>query len=239
MAIKGKKKSRGGQARRRPASAPRPVVGARRVSWYQTTLGKAILAILAVVFAGVLVWVVADERAESSQRAERREQLDSFTNDVRGFVQDLRQPAGEMATASTLPPDELRAKGRDWSEQFTAAQASATAIVPPEGLEGLSGMFVQVVLLYSTAADTYGVAGGLEGESQQAVIATAGKQFSSANAVFDSAVRLLDAERDEVGLEVSGVTAPGLAPPAPPSPTPAPAPEGGGGDDKEDSGGGG
>ena len=219
MALKGKKKSRtrGSQARRRPASAPRPtyVGGREKPRWYQTTTGLVIGFIIAVA-AIISVWaIVANSRSASQELADRQEALRLYTDELRTVTDTLGPVTTELATADTLNPEQLEAKTKDWAETLTAAQSQLSQSLPPAGMEPLNALAVQAVLLYTQAAEQYALLPELEGNAARQVSGKAAGSFQAANGIFVSIIQLIDTEREDAELEASGLTAPGSAPQQP------------------------
>ena len=110
MALKGKKKSRvrGSQAKRRPASAPRPAYGSHeKPRWYQTTQGMVIGFIIAAVLVVFVWWFVADKRSESQARETKQEQLQAYT--TAGFLGSefgpFNIPFPQEAAKAVRPPE--------------------------------------------------------------------------------------------------------------------------------------
>src|SRR5688500_9413392 len=121
MALKRKKKSRarGSQARRRPASAPRPAYGSReKPPWYQTTQGMVIGFLVIVTLVIFVWWWVADSRSESQARSFQREELQSYTSDLRTLIQNLTPTASEISASGTLSDKELEESAKAWKDQL-------------------------------------------------------------------------------------------------------------------------
>lgn len=229
MAIKGKKKSqsRGSQARRRPATAPRPVTGkTQKPPWYKTTAGQTIAAISVMVLVLVILISVNNARTESQERASTERSFETFTEQLRGVLQSITGPASEMAAATQAPPDDLRAEARNWSEDLGEAQSRAgqLQLQIPEGASAAGDLFAQSMALFKTAADTFATAAGLEGEERTQVLGVAAGQVAAASQVWEAAVTVLDEARDANDLAPSGLRSPTDAPPSA-TPTPAPTPE--------------
>lgn len=215
MAVKGKKKARtrGSQARRRPASAPRPSYGGReKPRWYQTTAGL-VGAFLAVVTLGIFVWwFVADNRSEAEALQANQDQLETYTASLDGALQSISPVATDLATASTLDDAELAKQVKDWKTKLGAAQTAVAQATPPRSLEPLTGLTSQAVLLYVQSVEQYELLPDLEGKARDAVAAKAAGSFSAASNIFASAIELLDRERQKNDLGSSRLTAPGSPP---------------------------
>jgi len=212
MALKGKKKSRsrGSQARRRPAAAPRPAYGSiGKARWYQTTAGL-VLAFLAVATVGILVWwYVADNRAEAQELETAQTQLATYTESLKQVVDSVTPTATDLAAAGDLKDDELVDQTREWTKQLAAAQAQIAQTTPAEGLEPLNGLVTQAVLLYIQSAEQYALLPSLEGDTRDNVAGKAAASFQAASGIFAGAIELLDTERQDNEMNASGLTAPG------------------------------
>lgn len=220
MALKGKKKSRnrGSQARRRPASAPRPTVGPRRrPRWYRTTSGRIAGSLAALVVIGLIAWAVTNQRAEATKLEEKQEALDAYTGQVRVLLQALTPPVGEMTGANTIPPDDLAATAKSWDKGFSAAQSSLSQANPPSALQPVNGLLLRSILMYVQAADTYELVPEVTGAARDQLLTQAGVQVQNADAVFAGAIAVLDEARAEADLSGSGLSSPSeSAAPAPP-----------------------
>lgn len=223
MALKGKKKSakRGSQARRRPASAPRPTPSARRrPPWYRTTGGRIAGGLAALVVIALIAWAVTNQRAEATKLEEKQEALDTYTSQVRVLLQALAPPVGEMAGANTIPPDELASTAKSWDKGFSAAQASLSQTNPPSELQPVNGLLLRSILMYVQASDTYELVPEVTGAARDKLLTQAGVQVQNADAVFAGAIAVLDEARAEAELSASGLSSPSesAAPPAPGTP---------------------
>ena len=238
MALKGKKKSRrrGSQARRRPASAPRPTAVARRRPWYQSTRGRTWGGIAALAVVGLIVWAVTNQSSEASKLEQRQEALDTYTGQVRTVLQSLTSPVGQLAGASSIPTDELTATAKEWDSGFSGAQKALSQANPPGDVQPVNELLLRSILMYVQAADSYELAPELPGEAREKLLSQAGVQVQNADAVFASAIAVLDQARADADLSASGLASPGSsAPPA--GPETAPGAEGGTSTDVETIGG--
>lgn len=224
MAIKGKKKSqqRGSQARRRPAQAPRPVSrkGTKK-PWYQTTAGQSIAAIGALIAIVIALVLVNNARTEAEERELRRESLENFTDQMNALVQTVTAPASELSGATQAPPEDLRAAAGGWRDAFSAAQTQAAQFPPAQGTSTVQQLVSQALNLYRGAAVVLREAAIADDESATELTAAATSQLASADAIWLAAVDVLDAARDEVGLNASGVRAPSEASPSGEMPAPS------------------
>ncbi len=211
MAIKGKKKSqtRGSQARRRPAAAPRPTAaGGPKKRWYQTTAGQSIAAITALVALVVVLVLVNNARTASQEREVRQQSLENFAEQVSALAQTVSEPASELAAAGQAPPDNLRREAEGWRDAFTAAQAQAAQLPPAEGTTTAHQLFSQSLNLYRGAAVLFVQAAAAEGEARTEMLSTAAAQVASAESVWMAAVEVLDEARADEEMGASRITAP-------------------------------
>lgn len=223
MALKGKKKSRsrGSQARRRPAAAPRPTYGGSgKARWYQTTIGL-VVAFIAIVTVAIFVWwFVASNRNEARELEAAQQQIETYTGSLEASIQNLTPVVGEMAAAAAVKDEELAEKVKVWKNELSTAQTTVAQAAPPPGLEAMGGLLTQAVLLYVQSAEQYALLPKLEGDIRDQVAAKAAASFSAANGIFASSIAILDAERQENDLDSSGLQTPGVA--AQPTPTSGP-----------------
>jgi hypothetical protein len=215
MAIKGKKKSRGSQGVRRPAAAPRPVVtGTRRhTPWYRTRDGMFIVGILALVAIGIVVWLVGSAREDARTLEQEQQILEDYTADVRGPLQNANPPATEMAavTAETSGEDleGLASDAEGWITSFQEAQTQLTQVFPAPPADSVQQLFNEALGLYISAAQTMALLPDIEGAARDEVFTRATVQRDTANALFQSAISVLDGFRSEKELRASGLSAPG------------------------------
>lgn len=213
MAIKGKKKSqaRGSHARRRPAAAPRPTVPARQaVPWYRTPRGQLIALVVGVLVLSLAVWAIAAWRSNAADLDSEREQLSGFTSEMRAALQLVKQPASEMSEAPTRSKGDVGSLDKDssaWLAALTSAQQQLQ--VPRSGaVDDIGAVYAQAVNGYAGAARSYQLATEVDPALADQALARAGEQRDQAAALWTVATELLDAERAEVGLGPSRITAP-------------------------------
>ena len=229
MAIKGKKKSqnRGSQARRRPAAPPRLAVQPRtRTRWYRSQTGIATLGILAILAIGVTVWAVQNASDKAAALENKQEALDGYTDRVRGVLQTLRAPVGNMAGAppQLQEPEQAEALAEGaagWMRDLEKAQTSFGKIAVDPELQSIHDLYAHSIQIYISAARTYELAGTTTDEEARVdTLGLANTQRDEAGAIWTEATALLDQRRDAAELDPSGLTAPnapagGAAPPAP------------------------
>lgn len=195
--------------------APRPVTGrSQKPPWYKTTAGQTIAAIGALVLVLATVILVNNARTTAREREQTQESLESYTDQVRALLQEVTGPATEMVAASQTAPENLRATARGWRESLVGAQTQAAQLLPPEEATSSGDLFNQSINLFTSAADTFATAAGLEGEQQTNLLAAAGAQVLSASQVWDAAVGLLDDAREDNDMRPSGLRSPTAAPPS-------------------------
>jgi hypothetical protein len=234
MAIKGKKKSgsRGSQARRRPAAAPRPVVGATRqkTPWYNTAAGRVIAALLVVLLIAGIGTLIAVNRSNAREQEERRETVERYVNEVKSAVQSAAPAAAQMsAIAPGVPEDQLETLAEDaegWATEIEAAASRVVAIQAPEEVASIHPYFTQAFQLYSTNAKLLIDAADAEGKAQADLLTRATEIRSNAEGVWAAATAQLDTELGELGGDPSGLLSPATAGATATVPT---TPSGGGG----------
>jgi hypothetical protein len=217
MAIKGKKKSRGGGARRRPAQAPRPqsqIVS--RTPWYRTSGGRVAAAIGLAVGLAAVAALVTTLVGNANERDRRRTATEDFVDEVRLLQQEVA-PAGTgmmLAPATAEEPafQALRDEADEWVEVFEGAQTSSVEIAPPDGLGGALEIFRQSLALYAGAARTFDLATRLDGKEADRALALGTEQRDRASAIWSTGIALLDAELIDLGLDPSGIGLPAEAP---------------------------
>jgi hypothetical protein len=238
MAIKGKKKSqsRGSQGVRRPAQAPRPVASARRgpTPFYKTTDGKLIFGLLGIVLIGVIIWAVMGARNTAKEEQARADRIDHYTNEVRGVIQDIIVPAGEMSSIpTTVTPESLKDVKKNaerWKTSFIKAQSTLAQITPDAEVEKLQQLFGQGIVGLQAAADTYELVPRADGKLQADLLTRVAVQRDQGAGVIDAAIGELDRLRGDVDLSPSGLRSPlNAAPAAQPTIAPSPAASSGGG----------
>ncbi len=195
--------------------APRPVTGkTQKPPWYKTTAGQTLAAISAMVLVLLIVMLVNNARTASQEREATERSFKAYTDQVRGVLQSITDPASQMAAAIQNPPEDLRATARGWSEDLVAAQAQVGQLAAPEGASASSELFAQSMNLFRSAADTFATAAGLEGRQRSALLAAAAAQVASASQVWDAAVTVLDEAREANDLSPSGLRSPTAGPPS-------------------------
>ncbi len=222
MPVKGKKKAqaRGSQGRRRPAEAPRPVVAPRRPpAWYRTGPGRAVLAIVALALVGGIFAAIASTQDDSGAQG-RADALDRYTGEVRGVLQSLRPAASDMTTAPTSVGEQetrkaLRERATSWTETIEGAHTNLSRVLSPSSAQSAHSLFLQSAQIYLAAGKTYALAAQVEGDDADRVLARAAEQRDQGGQLWQSATVLLDEQRAEVGLGVSGLTPPSLPPAQP------------------------
>jgi hypothetical protein len=214
MAIKGKKKSRGSQARRRPAAAPRPVIsGGRRAAWYKTPGGRIslVLGILIVGIVGFVLWNNAQKNAERIDN--RQEALDTYTGKVRALLQTATPPAaamqGILPTAKDKALDKIGKDASGWIKSLEKAGIEASSLAPPPAVQTSGQLFGESIQLYLTAARTYRTAADIDEEGpRQQILQRAAEARDRASSIWTTAVSLLDQERSDAELDPAGLRVP-------------------------------
>jgi hypothetical protein len=228
MAIKGKKKSqsRGSQGARRPAQAPRPPAYSRRgpTPFYNTRDGRLILGLFAVVAIGVAIWAIGSARHNANEVKLQAQALDHYTNEVRGVVQSLIVPAGEMGGIPTTATPDVTKKLKDsaerWKTSLTTGQSTLAQINPDPDVQKLHELFGQALSGYIAAANTYEFVPLAPGPLQDKLLAQAAAEKDQAGGVVDAAIGILDQMRGDLDLGASGLRSPLSQPTTQPSALP-------------------
>jgi hypothetical protein len=217
MAIKGKKKqqSRGSQARRRPGMAPRQYVRPAHLPWYRTSGGRVAVAIIAVLLIAAIGGSVAALSSSRSDQAAKQTAVDDYTARVKTTMQELAQPVSSLGA---FPPEptakdlkQLKDDVVTWRNGLRSAQSGASSLKPPAELRNVNVLFVESIIEYLSAVDSYASVTHVKGDSQgdQALrirlLRNANDDRTRATSLWTTAVALLDDERAEVGLEPSGI----------------------------------
>lgn len=215
MAIKGKKKSRGSQARRRPSTAPRPVAAARRKDpWYHTTTGRLIAGSILAVIAGLVIWAVMAAQSRSEDLAAEQDRLVDYTSEIRSILQLVRVPASEMTQAPTSAEDGIGSLEKDvvtWLSALTNAQQQIQGVAAPPGMDSINAAFLQSINTYAGAGRTYELALKVDGDVVEEVLARASEQREQAGSQWQLATDLLDEERADADMSASDLPVPAEA----------------------------
>ena len=225
MALKGKSKSRSRRgSSRRPAGAPRTIAPPRRkLPWWRTRTARIWFAVAAVAILLLVLWLVKNSRDTAAALEQKQETLEEFTSEISTLQQSVAPPAAEMVVATVDTPN-LKAETNRWIKAFSAARDDFTQenLTAPSGLDVGHRMFFQSVLQYIAAAETYKLAADLEGDLQSRAIERANAQVAASDGIWQSAITLLDQERQEAEFGASGLTVPsvgGVSPQATPIPS--------------------
>lgn len=214
MAIKGKKKSRGGAPTRRSAGAPRPVVPVTRskTPWYRTRDGILIGSIFALVAVGVVIWLVSSAREDARELQAKRDALQAYTDEVKPVLESVADAATGMTAAGQVPGEDalegIQEDAAEWQQTFQQAQVSLTSILPPSEAQATNQLFNEALALYGSAASTMGQIVEVEGDLVDQLFATASTQRDLATSIFESAIAGFDTLRDQLGMSASRLSAP-------------------------------
>jgi hypothetical protein len=227
MAIKGKKKSqsRGSQARRRPAAAPRPALVTRgRVPWYRTPGGRVALAVAIVLAVSAVGGIIAVAGSDAGLEARQR-RLQAYTQQIRTLRAQITVPASQMAGAPMSPRQKgFKRLGNDalrWVGVFGQAQPSADSLAPPDSISTTATLFSKSVETYAAAAQMFEVATTLEEAAQMRLIGLAATERERALELWSTALAELESARSDAEMDPSGLQPPATAtevqPPVPPA----------------------
>jgi hypothetical protein len=166
-----------------------------------------------ILIGGLAIWGIVGNRQRAAETEERTQELEDYTGSLRAFIQTVTGPAGEMATARTLPPDELASEAKGWRDQLTSATQQVVTLPAPEGLRPINALIEQSMTLYSQAARGFELSAEAEGDLAKRLARQATETWASANTVFEESLSILNLERGEVELAQSGLSAPGTSAP--------------------------
>jgi hypothetical protein len=246
MAIKGKKKSqsRGSQARRRPAAAPRAMgPGRKRAPWYKTPQGRAGLVALLLVVIAVITGLVLKAKSSSEELADRQAVLERYTGSVRAVLQSLTPPASDMLTTPTDAGDfeglaRMPRRAEEWEDQVNDAIDQLVTLQPPPSATLVQAFLEQSSQLYLTTARLWEIMADQPDETRGELLAEASTLRDQANTLWVNATAILDEVRGDLDMDPSGLRSPASSP-ANSQPVPAPTVplEGGGGQGDGNGGG--
>ena len=190
---------------------PRPQAAARKPPWYKTTAGLSILAIGSLLALILIVAFVVDQRNDNRVAAQREEELETYTSEVKALVQEITEPASGVAAAaagaaSGQAPTAEDASG--WVKAFDDAQTRLFQLVAPQGGAAANAVFQQSVLMFRAAAKNFELAAEAEGPLASELQTQAATLAGTASALWESAKSVLDDVRDEIGLGPADIRSP-------------------------------
>ena len=226
MAIKGKKRSRGGKARAR-SGAPRPTLvqrkpPLRRRTWFRATA----LLVLVLAAGGITYWVLAERRAAAEERAAREEiqrvgaLMEGAIVGIGGVAQhipvilpELGQALSEITTGDARPR-RVEQDAAEWEEGLEAASERLASIRTDRGdlRRAITGVRDGLDLYLPIARDLPDLT-RLRGDERAEAAAAVLGQMDAARAAVDAGWEIYRNARAEVGLEVG---TPGVQPQIPP-----------------------
>jgi hypothetical protein len=236
MAIKGKKKSqsRGSQARRRPAAAPRAIAaGRRRPPWYRTPQGRAGIIAFLIVVAAVVTGLVLNAKSNSEKLADRQDAFEEYTGSIRGVLQTLTPAASDMLTTPADAGDfaslsRLPRRAKQWSETINSAIDQLIALEPPARATLVQSFLEQSGQLYLNTSRIFELMADQPDKTRGELLAEATTMRDQANTLWVNALALLDEYRNELEMDPAGLRAP-QSNPANVQPSPIQTDIGGGG----------
>jgi hypothetical protein len=231
LAIKGKRRSRGG--RTSVGTAPRPQYVVPRKPLFKRT-GVRVFLIL-IVLAGVITGLVVGLNVRDSNRRKEAAQQDVREFQIRVEAALTAEAVGQAQATSVLILPELgqtiselqagqikKGKVKETREKLTkwntdAKEAAEKVAVLDTGateyakdLSDTRGLIQQSLLIYAGLAQSVGIALDLEGQPRETLIQNILEQYPTAATVFDSAWRRLQTIRTE--LEIPQAAGPGALP---------------------------
>jgi hypothetical protein len=244
MAIKGKRRSRGG---RTVAAPPRPQLVVRRRpfwqrTWFWITIG--VVVVIAIVF-GVVANMRANDREDSKKR--QLAAVQNFSSAVQAEFPDdrsvvppdliipfptFRQTVDDLSSGK-MKPAAAAVNARDVmkaaSDSASGIRQIDTASMIPDQypltraqMNDVKGLFVQSFRLYQDAATLTLTATTLQGDEQKAVLRSAGDVLTRASLLFQSGNTKLSRSITALGGTFQEVQAPQPSPSPTPSTSPSP-----------------
>lgn len=231
MAIKGKRRSRGGRAS--VGTAPRPQFVVPRKPVFQRT-GVRVFLILILV-AGIITGIVVGLKVRNTNR-----KLDAARQDVKEFqvrvetaltakgigqkqstnvviLQELGQTLSELQAGQIKKRKETHTKLETWNTDAKAAAQTIAALDIgatdyAKDLTEVKSLFQQSLLLYAGLAKSVGVALDVDGEPRKTLIEGILEQYPTAATVFDAGWQQLQTIRTELEIPEPVAPPPGLTP---------------------------
>lgn len=205
MAIKGKKRRRSGGPTRRPGGAPRPVVGTKRPpAWYNSPTGAIVAGVVTAGVVALIVFLVVNAVNGSSSGAATASsgQLQSYSASVASLRQGLSSPVIGMVDISGKEPDlsHVSAEAAGWVQSLQQIEGTVSNQPTPASLQPVNSVFADVVAEYQNAASAYVVAAGIPKTEQAQAIAVAKGERLQADALWDTAITLLNQQRVAAGM---------------------------------------
>jgi hypothetical protein len=189
------------------------VAAVRKPPWYRTTQGLVVAGMVAIVAVIIVVWAIANARAEAAELEDRQDALRTYTDTFGSVIQRLNGPVSEMAGAGELTDEELAKSTTSWRRAFTSAQTELSQVVPPSGAESSNRLLQNSIFLYGSAAEASSLVADVEGRTKDRLKAQAGTQSAAATGVLTEAIALLDEARRDAEMSASGLSPPGRVSP--------------------------
>ena len=244
MAIKGKKRSRGGKARARSA-APRPTLvqrkpPLRRRTWFRVTA----LAVLVLAAGGITYWVLAERRSAAEAREAREEvgrvgalmeaAMTGVGQAIPGgglvVLPELGQTVSQINTGDARPR-RVERDAEAWEEALRGASAGLAEIRTDRGdLRRAITRIREGLELYLPIIRELPDLVRLERDERSENVAGLLDRLAAASGAVDSGWLIYRNDRVDVGLDQGQPGAqtelpPGMNPFAPPGPGEVPIPE--------------
>jgi len=244
MAIKGKRRSRGG---RTVAAPPRPQLVVRRKPVWQRTWFWITIGVIAVI--AIVLGVMANMRANDREASRKRQlaAVQNFSSAVQAEFPDdrsvvppdlilpfptFRQTIDDLSSGAMKPAAaaaNARAVEKAAGESADGIRQIDTASLIPDQypltrarMNDVKGLFVQSFRLYQDAANLTLTATTLQGAEQKAVLKSAGDVLTRASLLFQSGNTKLSRTITALGGTFQEVQAPQPSPS--PTPTASPSP---------------
>lgn len=223
MAIKGKKRSKGG--RKGPARAPKPKLVVRKPPLVRRTWFRITAVLVLVASAGAVTWgVLAARRSAAEEEAARREvtqvgvQLEAAITTSGGTIstntvlyQGISATMGEIVSGEARP-NRIEKRVADWTENFETAKERLEGVETDRGdlrraTQRIDEGFDRLVAFIEQIPEV----ATLEGRELRQRALELQTEYGEATGTVSSGWVLYTNERIEVGLDEGGQ--PGQLPP--------------------------
>jgi hypothetical protein len=178
-----------------------------------------IIVVVTAAVGGTLAAINSGNKADE----EKKTAVVDYTARVEATLGEVTQPASSMAAFPADPSDrELEALPDavvTWRNGLRSAQNGSGDLGPPAELRNVNILFVESIIEYLSAVETFDALARVKGDTQDdgalrvRLSRQAADDRNRATSLWTTGVALLDEEREELGLEASGIGNPLLGGP--------------------------